>query len=107
MPHDRDIRQRLMSGHTNGAASAPNPASPRDPYAEKLDAFPELPAAPPPLPIINIVKSPSDAPDAGLRSLDHCTLHSVVWFSRLPWPGVLRPAWRERGYWIASNDGLS
>ncbi|KAF4869875.1 Dihydrosphingosine 1-phosphate phosphatase [Colletotrichum siamense] len=83
MPHDRDIRQRLMSGHTNGAASAPNPASPRDPYAEKLDAFPELPAAPPPPPTINVVKSPSDAPDAGLRSLDHYKRALPTWRYRL------------------------
>lgn len=72
MPHDHNLRHRPMTSHTNGAASAPN-TLPDATLANPKLAVPAAVADAPAPPLI-VVKSPSDAPDAGLRSLDHCTL---------------------------------
>ncbi|KAJ0300438.1 hypothetical protein COL516b_008368 [Colletotrichum fioriniae] len=58
-----------MTSHTNGAASAPN-TLPDATLANPKLAVPAAVADAPAPPLI-VVKSPSDAPDAGLRSLDH------------------------------------
>ncbi|KAF6844128.1 sphingosine-1-phosphate phosphohydrolase, partial [Colletotrichum musicola] len=79
MPHDRDLRQRLMTSHVNGAASAPNP----DPAVANPSRPDGHAHAQPPAPPIITVKSPSDAPDAGLRSLDHYKRALPEWRYRL------------------------
>ncbi|KAI3538482.1 PAP2 superfamily protein [Colletotrichum abscissum] len=81
MPHDYDLRHRSMTSHTNGAASAPNP-QPDATLANLKLADPAAVAEAPAPPLI-VVKSPSDAPDAGLRSLDHYKRALPPWRYRL------------------------
>ncbi|KAJ0166954.1 Dihydrosphingosine 1-phosphate phosphatase [Colletotrichum tanaceti] len=84
MPHDRNIRQRLMTSHINGAAPAPKSdperrdATVSNPTATDPVAIAEAPAPP-----LITIRSPSDAPDAGLRSLDHYKRALPSWRYRL------------------------